>query len=201
MMERQAVMQVQDPVLRGYMDQLEPLRLDAYELLDGLTAEQVNWRPPTARWSIGQCVEHVTLTLRLYPESIDRAIAEARARSAAGARPYREGFFSGWFVRSMEPPPKIRVRTLRTVDPPGDLDGDVVLATFVAELARFGQLMVAADGVPLQHGRAQSPFSKLFSFTLSQTFELNLAHARRHLWQARQVRQEAGFPAGVSDLS
>lgn len=201
MLERQAVMQAQDPVLRGYMDQLEPLRLAAHELLDGLTAEQVNWRPAPNRWSIGQCIEHMTLTLRLYPESIGRAMVEARTRSAAGKRPYREGFFSRWFVRSMEPPPRLRVRTRRLVDPPTDLDGDVVLASFVAELARFGELMIAADGVPLRHGRVQSPFSKLFRFTLSQTFALNLAHARRHLWQARQVRQEAGFPAGVSERS
>jgi hypothetical protein len=44
------------------------------------------------------------------------------------------------------------------------------------------------------HGRTASPFSKLLRFTLGQVFALNTAHGRRHLWQARQVRIDPGFP-------
>ncbi|MEX1182849.1 MAG: DinB family protein [Gemmatimonadota bacterium] len=109
---------VADPVLRGWLEELDALRLDARALTDGLTAGQLNWQPSPGRWSIGQCLDHVTRTLQLYPEGIDRMMSEARERLAAGARPYREGAFSSWFVKTMNPPPKMRVRTMRRVEPP-----------------------------------------------------------------------------------
>jgi hypothetical protein len=34
-----------------------------------------------------------------------------------------------------------------------------------------------------------------FSMRLGQSFPFEIAHARRHLWQARQVREHAEFPS------
>jgi hypothetical protein len=196
------VTEVQDAVLREWLDQLEALRLDARSLTDGLSADQLNWRPEPGRWSIAQCLEHITLTLRLYPEKMEQMIRESRERQARGARAYGEGAFSRWFVSSMEPPARMRVRTARRVDPskqPGTtpLDTARVLTDFDAELTRFGRSAAAADGVSLVHGRTSSPFFALLRFTLGQVIAMNLAHARRHLWQARQVRQHARFPQTV----
>lgn len=186
--------EVESVEVRRFLEQVEPLRNEAHALLEGLSPKQANWRATPDQWSIAQCIDHITLTLRLYPERVRDAIEESRTRVAAGARPYREGWFSRWFVRSMEPPPRMRVRTRRSVEPPVDLDGAAVLAAFDDELTKFSDLVAAADGVSLIHGRVQSPFLKLLRFTLGQTFAINLGHARRHLWQARQVRAAPGYP-------
>ncbi|HSJ23527.1 MAG TPA: DinB family protein [Longimicrobiales bacterium] len=185
-----------DPRIRGYLEQLDAILLDARELAADLTSAQFNWRPDGRRWSVGQCLEHLTLTVRLYPRRIEEMIEEARSRSAAGGKPYREGWFSRWFVRSMEPPPSLRVRTFSKVEPPRELDRDAVLAAFEASHGRLADLMRAADGVSLTHGRMPSPFLSVLKFTMNQVFDMNLAHARRHLWQARQVVAHPSFPAG-----
>jgi hypothetical protein len=181
-------------VLNGYTEQLEALREDAQSLAGSLTREQFNWRPDASRWSIGQCLQHLTLTVLLYPARIEAMIQEARARAERGERPYREGAFTRWFIRSMEPPPSLRVRTRRKVYPSTDLDPARTLADFDAAHARLAELVAAADGVSLQHGRTASPFFPLLRFTLNQVMALNLAHGRRHLWQALQVLQSPRFP-------
>lgn len=186
-----------DPVIRGLLDQMEALLLDARSLAAELTAEQFNWRPDGRRWSVGQCLEHLTLTIRLYPAKVEQMLGEARARSDRGDGPYREGWFTRWFVRSMEPPPGLRVRTFGKVDPASSLDRDTVLREFEAAHRRFAELMRAADGVSLTHARTSSPFVSWMKFTLGQTFALNLAHGRRHLWQARQVAAHPSFPSGA----
>jgi hypothetical protein len=185
---------VHNETLRGHLEEVAALRLDVQSIAHGLSGGQFAWRPSARGWSVGQCIEHITRTLRLYPEKIEAMIVEARDREARGERPFREGAFTRWFVRSMEPPPGMRVRTMRMVDPPAALDRDVVLAGFDAELTRFAGLVLATDGVSLQHARTRSPFFSLLQFTLGQVFALNLAHARRHVWQARQVTQQPGFP-------
>jgi hypothetical protein len=189
-----SMVQVADPFLSDLIEQLDAIRLDARALGAGLSPEQFNWKPDAKRWSTGQCIDHLTLTLRLYPESVERMIAEAKRR-AATSRPYREGWLSRWVVSSMEPPPRLRIRTMRRVEPGTHLDRDTTIREFELEAARLHDLLVACDGVSLRHGRMRSPFAPLLRFTLRQVLSMNLAHARRHLWQARQVHQHANFPS------
>lgn len=185
-----------DPRIRGYLEQLDAILIDARELAAELTPTQFNWRPDGRRWSVGQCLEHLTMTVRLYPERVEAMIEEARRRAAEGQAAYREGWFSAWFVRNMEPPPSLRVRTFGKVEPPASLDRDSVLAAFETSHQRLADLMRAADGVSLTHARMPSPFVSFLKFTMNQVFAMNLAHARRHLWQARQVVAHPSFPAG-----
>lgn len=186
--------EAEDPQVRQYLEEIEALRLDARSLAEDLSHDQFNWRPDGKRWSIGQCLEHLTLTVKLYPSRIERMIAEARERQARGERAWREGWFTRWFVNSMEPPPKLRSRTFGKVEPPSTLEREAVLRAFDAAHGQLADLVRQADGVSLVHGRTASPFLSILHFTLNQTIALNLAHGRRHLWQARQVRGSAGFP-------
>jgi hypothetical protein len=191
----QTAKEAEDPQVRRYLDEIESLRLDARTLAQDLSAEQFNWRPIARRWSIGQCLEHLTLSVRLYTAKIERMIEQSRRRQAAGRRAYREGWFTRWFVRSMEPPPGIRTRTFGRVEPAPHLDHAIVMRNFDASHAHLAELVRKADGVSLVHARTASPFMSLLFFTLNQTIALNLAHGRRHLWQARQIRGTPGFPA------
>jgi hypothetical protein len=193
MISERSTVHVADRFLGSLIEQLDEVLVDARALTDGLTREQFTWRPDERRWSIGQCLEHITRSIRLYPAEMERMIEEARSR-AGTVKGYREGWLSRWVITTMEPPPRMRIRTKRSVEPGNDLDRDTVLGEFERALGRLQELMLAADGVSLQHGRMRSPFAPILRFTLGQTFAINLAHARRHLWQARQVRQHPNFP-------
>jgi hypothetical protein len=188
-----STVQVTDPFIGSLIEQLDAILVDVRSLADGLTPEQLTWKPDDRRWSIAQCLDHLTRTVKLYPAEIERMIAESRAR-AATARPYREGWISRWIVSSMEPPPGLRIRTRRSVEPGADVDGATVVREFERSFARLNELILAADGVSMRHGRMRSPFARMFRFTLGQVLAMNLAHARRHVWQARQVRQHPKFP-------
>ncbi|MBR9989449.1 MAG: DinB family protein [Gemmatimonadetes bacterium] len=191
----ESTVQMVDPFLEGLIEELDAILIDARSLAEGLSQPQFNWNPDPRRWSVAQCLEHLTLSLRLYPAEIERMIGEARERATANERPYREGWLSRWVVSGMEPPPRFRIRTRQSVDPDPGLDRDTVMRDFTAAHLKLRELITAADGVSLRHGRMRSPFAPILQFTLGQVLAMNLAHARRHLWQARQVRQHPNFPA------
>lgn len=186
---------VADAEIRGYLEQIETIRRDARALAEELSAAQFNWRPGGTRWSIGQCLEHITLTVRLYPAKIEAMLEQARQRQAEGQRAFREGAISRWIVSSMEPPPRLRTRTMRRVEPASHLPCEETLAAFDREQASLAEFVRRADGLSLRHARTPSPFLPILRFTLGQVFAMTLAHTRRHLWQARQVRQDPAFPA------
>jgi hypothetical protein len=182
-----------EPEIQALAEQLDSLVLDARAAAEHLTDDQFNWRAAPRRWSVGQCLQHITMTTRLYSESVARMTAEARAREAQGARPLRESAFSRWFVNSMEPPPKLRIRTFGKVEPAPRLDRDAVLRDFEAVHREMAQALNGVTPNMLRQAKTRSPFLPLLQFTFGQVYHLNLAHGRRHLWQARQVLADPAF--------
>jgi len=59
---------------------------------------------------------------------------------------------------------------------------------------RLVERIKTADGFDLRRVRRRSPVLPLMKWSLGTMFALVLAHERRHIWQARQVRNQKGFP-------
>ena len=180
--------------LKSFQAQIEAIQRDADDLLKGLSEAQFNWRSAPNRWSIGECLEHLNVTARLYWPLIAAAINHARVSGGMGSGPYKHGWFGNWFVRSTEPPPKIRFRAPRRFRPQINLPLSQVVPQFATFQERLLDLIRDANGVDLGRTKVQSPAFKLLHLTLGQAFGLVAAHERRHLWQARQVKEAPGFP-------
>src|ERR1700675_283498 len=88
----------------------------AKSLTVGLSAAQMNWRPQPGKWSIAQNLAHLNFGYP-YFDTIASSIAAARAKRIVGNGPFRYGWLSSWFVRSMEPPPKRKGKALKRYSP------------------------------------------------------------------------------------
>jgi hypothetical protein len=183
------------PNASRYLEQIEAIKRDATALALELTDNQANWRPAPDRWSIAQCLAHIVLIARPYLRGIERAIAEAKRREAAGQPPYRQGILANWMARSLEPPPGIRARTFRSLEPPDKPPIRVTLEELIALQDELGARIRDAGAVNLDAGRMRSPLLGLMKLTADQAVRTHLAHTRRHLWQAWQVRKSPRFPS------
>ena len=72
--------------------------------------------------------------------------------------------------------------------PPGD-----TLARWDRLNQELRACFLSAEGLDLRGVRVRSQFGPV-SFSLAATFLILLAHDRRHIWQARAVRNASGFP-------
>jgi hypothetical protein len=54
---------------------------------------------------------------------------------------------------------------------------------------------VRAEGIDWARARVVSPASRFFRLPFAAYVAFLLAHDRRHLWQAREVRNHPAFPA------
>jgi DinB family protein len=180
--------------LEAAREQFEASTRDAMELARDLTDAQLNWRPGPGRWSVGECLMHLAVSTDAALPAIDHAIAHAQQRVWPAAGPYRYGWFTRWMVQSMEPPPKRRMRTFSIFTPPSNaLVRDEVLRALTQSRDRLLERTRAAAGVDLKRAIVVSPVSRLFRMPLGGYLAFLAAHDRRHLWQARQVRQASGF--------
>lgn len=184
------------PPLDEYQRQYEALREETRQLVEGLSREQLNWSPAPDRWSIGQCLAHLNQVDRAYGKALERGIDAAREKGMIGGGRIRYNWFERWFIRSMEPPPKRRFAAPRKVVPAEDHDPGEVLERYVELKDRLIDLLRRSDDLDVCRAKIASPLAKFLKFRLGAAFAFVAAHDRRHLWQARQVRESPGFPTG-----
>ena len=182
-----------DATIEGYLLQLEAVCQDLPGLTRRLSGEQFNWRPDVTRWSIGQCVAHLNITLERYLPVLERAIADGRAQGRLAQRRFVASLFERWFIKSLEPPVRFRTKTPKAFVGGLELTVESELARWDALHAQLAAAMRAAEGLDLGRLKVRSQFGPV-SLSLGATFSVLLAHERRHVWQAREVRKSPGFP-------
>lgn len=182
--------------LRGEAErQLEEI----HELFGAYSAVALSWRPNDEKWSAAGHLVHLCVVNGRYLDAIEARTRRARTeKGPVGEGPYRHPLFASWLVRSMEPPPKRRVRTMRSMVPDPATGSAEALARFGSLQRRLIDQLVDARGLDLGRVRFRSPFAAVVRLSLGTAFELLLAHSRRHIWLMREVLGWEGSPAGES---
>ncbi|HXM37076.1 MAG TPA: DinB family protein [Gemmatimonadales bacterium] len=183
------------PELETMLEQLEAIKTDGQAVTAGLDDARSNWRPGPERWSIAECLQHLNVAVTRTLPAFDRAIAEGRSKQRTAPGPFRYGWFSRWMVRSMEPPPKRRMGTFPIFALPAGATyaAAQVLPEFLAVRDRLADRVRQADGLDLGRIKVVSPVNRLLRLPLGAYFQFVIAHDRRHLWQARELRNAPGF--------
>lgn len=183
--------------LQGYCDQNRAVIDDAGDLVGGLTAEQFNWWPTPGRWSVGECMHHLNEVVAVYIPLLRATVEDARSKGLTATGPFRYGLLTNWFVGVMEPPPRKRVQVPKKlrVPPSSTHDPAATLELFNSRHAELVDVIRGANGLDLKRAKIPSVASRLIVLSLGQWFGFLVAHDRRHVWQARQVMKEPGFPA------
>jgi hypothetical protein len=185
------------PETQTMLREIESIKADGRAVCAGLSDAQFNWRPGPGRWSVAECFVHLNTAVAATLPAFDRAIEAGLAKGPKGlaAGPFRYGWFSRWMVRSMEPPPKRKMPTFKVFEVPAGATHSLagVLPAFAAVRDQLAERVRRSDGLDLRSVRVISPVNRLLRLPLGAYFQFVIAHDRRHVWQARQVRAASAF--------
>lgn len=180
--------------LQRYGDQLLSVKQDAVGLMSGLSDAQFNWQPAPGRWSMAGCFGHLNKSAAgIFIPKIDKAIATGRVQNLESDGPFAYSAFERWAIRNNDAPPKRRFKASKNMQPPPHLTLDQVRDEFVRWQDELGKRLREADGLDLRRAKEVFPFWP-FRWSLGSFIQMMIAHERRHVWQARQVRQDPSFP-------
>ena len=174
--------------LRAFDRQTLDIEQAGKALIGELSFDQVNWSPSASIWSIGQCLSHISVSARLYLTSIDRSITNGRRTGLRGGGPFVYSAFGRWLMRSIEPPPRFKIKTGRAYVPTPGRPVHEVLGEFIDVHEKVRERLRGSDGLDLVRCRMSHPSLPVLRFSLGVGFAIVTGHGRRHLWQAQQVR-------------
>jgi len=186
------------PQLEEYQQQFESIKKDGEGLITGLSPYAFNWHSAPGNWSIAECLDHLIVVGNLLIPRIDEAIRDARGKNLQGAGPFRYGIRGKLFVRAQEPPVRRKVRTFPEYVPPTARLTENIQREFMELQDRLIERVKAADGLDLSQMLIRSPAVSWLKFNTAVWFASTAAHERRHLWQARRIRESSYFPTSES---
>jgi len=183
------------PDLRAILDDLDKSDQEARRIIGGLSDEQANWQPRESAWSVAQCLDHLGRANSIYAAALHEAVKDARAEKKPRRGPIQPGWFSGFFIRTLEPPPKRKLPTPKKIVPVSRIGGREALQAFLRAQEDMRVVIRDGAGLDLNQIRFHNPFIGFLRFTVGAGLLIITAHNRRHLWQAEQICQSNGFPA------
>ncbi len=187
------------PDLQRLLTEIAAAADDAGALVAGLTDAQANWQPGHGSgWSVAQCLDHLAKSNAVYTAHFLPVTHRARAAGGGRFAGLRPTWIGRWFVRSLEPPPRQRTRTFANLVPPSSVPIAAAVAAYLASHDDYRRLVAAAAEVDVNRVVARNPFIAAVRMRLSTALLVVPAHDRRHLWQARQVLRQPGFPAAAA---
>ena len=175
------------PELQALKNQIEALEERFARLVVGVSDEKLLERPAPDAWSAAECLDHLNITGRRSVALVDEAVRELEAKNLKSDGPFRLRLFVKLFLRTVEPPARLKTRTGAAFSPPAGLEPEAVKREFSALQKEFLGELEALNGYDLNRVRVRSPFARWLRYTLFEWLTVLLAHERRHLWQAERA--------------
>jgi DinB superfamily len=175
--------------------QLAAIAREAHSLFGGFDERQLNWRPDAARWSVGQCFDHLLNANREMFQAIDAATDGSRRPTVWQRLPVLPRVFGPMLIKSQMPEATRKFKAPRKAEPASSAIDPRVVERFVAAQDDAAARVRALDARGVERLIMVSPFASFITYSVLDGCRLIVTHERRHLEQARRVTQAPGFPA------
>lgn len=158
-----------------------------------LNGSQLNWKPASDSWSIGQCAEHLIKTNDLYIARLEAALDGTYQPKFLEKIPALKSLTSAmllWGITTTKKlkAPAIFIPSTSEVNP-------LVISDFIHQHSKMNLLMQRAISLKAEAKTITSPASQIMVFRLIDIFRISTLHSQRHIQQALRVKNNSNFPS------
>ena len=162
--------------------------------LSGLHSEQLNWKPNPTSWSVGQCVDHVITSNRLYFDMFESLLDGTKPFNIWEKIPFLPALFGKLIIDSTKPISDKKHKTVPVFEPSKSQIPGNILDIFLETQKELIKFIRRSDTIDHKKTIVTSPASKFITYSLRDVCIILSGHEERHLNQARNVMETEGFP-------
>ena len=159
---------------------------ERYQKMD---LEALNWKENADRWSILECLEHLSLYGDFYIPEIRKRIHESPYPRLNDR--FSSGLLGNYFAKSMLPKKNMRkIKTFADKNPNGSDLSKENLDRFIEQQKEYMELLQDARKVNLKKTKTSISITNRIKLRLGDTFRFIKNHDQRHIVQAKQVSED-----------
>jgi len=163
-----------------------------------LAADQINWKPSEAEWSIAQCFDHLVISNRPYVAIIEEIRAGKRRRSAWERVPLLPRLFGKVLIKTLRADSGRKVNARPASYPSTSHIAAEIITRFIEQQDRLLSLMEATRRFNLDGITITSPVVRFITYSLMDAYRIIVVHEQNHFVQAKRVMEMSGFPGRAS---
>lgn len=175
-------------IVEGIIQQVE-------EITRSHSQAQLAKRPAPERWSVLDCLEHLSLYGDFYLPVFEKTIDKGLQQGKKPREFYKPGWLGNYFVNSMRPKGSTIPNPMKTFK-----DKNPVLTSvpanaaerFLAQQKQLLALLTKAKRTDLKKLRIPTTLGSFPKISLGDGFAFVIAHEERHLLQAQRIVAEFG---------
>lgn len=157
-----------------------------YEIPEDL----ISLKPEPNSWSACEIIQHISKFNGLYMDEVDKAI-ESREHIKANSQQFKPRFIYRQFIRFMEPPYKIKMKTIAPMYPnnAGEINPEKPINELKESNIEINKRIETfrEQQLDLNKLKGNNPVLQWMSMSLAEFILVLEAHQRRHFWQIEQT--------------
>jgi len=177
-----------------FVEKVKANTAEAKEAFGALSPEQLNWKPDANSWSVGQCLDHLTVTNQAELPALEAAMRGEHTSKFFEKLPWLPGFFGGYVVKLVDPTNVKKSKAPGVFKPSqSDVRADI-FDEYLKTADKVVEIMNAMAGKEIEKMIITSPVAKFVTYSILDTFRMVALHDKRHINQAKRVMETQGFP-------
>ena len=187
-------------IMSEIISKLETISADTQKTFGALSAEQINWKPDTKSWSVGQCFEHLIVTNNLYFPNIQKVIDGKHRNNFFSKIPFASDLVAVLMKNSLNPEQKRKMKTFKIFEPAASDVSETIIEDFAENQQKLIEMFIAVKDFDIHKIKISEPIGTALNLRLDDAFEILALHEKRHFQQAERVTKTSGFPSSESKL-
>ncbi|NNE66067.1 MAG: DinB family protein [Pyrinomonadaceae bacterium] len=179
--------------LNQFLEKSEALKGEAGEKFGSLSSGQLNYKPNSDVWSVGQIIEHLIISNDLYLGNLSKVADGTHNDNGWSKIPFVTGLMGTMLRKGVSPESARKLKTFGIFEPSASDIADSVIEDFIDNQDRLISTIKALKPRDLAK-RIATPVSKLLNIRVGDALEMLLLHEERHFLQADGVMNSDGFP-------
>ena len=159
-----------------------------------LSAQQLNWKPGTEGWSIGQCFDHLIAANKAYIPIIEQVITGTKQNTSWGKIPLLPNLFGKLLIKYLSPQSTRKLKAPAVFKPSSSSLDEGIISRFIELQKQMMLLMKRTEGFNLSRVKITSPALRFVTYSVIDAYEIVVVHEKRHVQQAERVLAAEGFP-------
>lgn len=172
------------------LDRIDDLTEKINTNFNGLSEEELNWKPASNRWSIGQILEHLILVNRSYFPEIAAALRKNKSLPFHARLGFVVRYMEKTLLKSVEPSSSKKIKTFKIWEPPTATIGSDVLNRFVEHHRSLKQVVLNSKKLLGTGTIISSPANPNIVYSLEAAYEILLNHEARHFNQMQNLKDQ-----------
>lgn len=158
-----------------------------------LSDQQINWKPSAENWSIGECVDHLVVTNKLYLDEFEKQFSQKQIKTDCSVTRVKHKTLAKLIIKSVDPDNVRKVKTFKVFNPSKSNHTKEILNTYKNLQKQFINVVLQARDLNLNKYIMSSPATKFIKENFCDVLEIIRLHDRRHFNQAKRILNHSHF--------